>query len=274
MKSLIPFTDARRERLAKLGLRKRLGGHEALLQIEYEDGTEIFKPADWSADEGCWVSVDDERFYVAGEGRSSGALWGTPVVHVHAAEAGVISAEATLVANREDEGRWVDEDGRELEVVEWGDDGDPELVEYADGGPDAGAGEASEEIAADGGTTPMRVGEDVSLHFDMEPPAGYDGEVIPRGKAGYYDPYPVSRQDADTAVAIAENAAHDESKLVRYLLMGLGAGAGIVIVLLIIQWLMGQIGGSTAGGGGGGGGGQGEQLAAQAKFTLQAMGAI
>lgn len=273
MKAFIPGTAARRERLAKLGLQKRKGDHEVLLQIEYQDGTEMFKPADWDAQLPAWVSVDGERFYVSGNGRSQGYLWGVPVVHVDAEEAGVVSAEAAKFASREEEGHYVDEDGNELEVVETDEYGDPTHVKLA-GAPDPDAGAGEPELAADGGV--MEVGSEVELHHDLSTPDGYAGEVIERGKAGLYDPYPVSRQEADQAVSIAENAGQDEGKMLRYLLIGAGLGAGLIVGLLILQWLMGQIGGSTGGGGGGGGGsgGQGEQLAAQAKFTLQAMGAI
>jgi hypothetical protein len=267
MKAYIPGTKERRERLARLGLSKRLGDHETLVQIEYEDGTEVFKPADWDAEIGAWITEDDQRFYVKGEGRSQGFLWGVPVVHAEANEAGVVSAEAAKFAAREESNEYVDEDGHELEVEQVDDEGNVTHVSYAN--PDEAGDEA---VAADGGV--MEVGSEIDLNYDFGAPEGGDGEVLDRRKVGLFDPFPVSRQEADQAVSIAENVNRDESKIAKYILIGLAAGVGIILLIWVLNWLMGTIGGSAGGGGGGGGGGGSEQLAAHAKFALQAAGVI
>lgn len=222
LKAYVPFTDARRRRLYSKALHNMKGDAEVLLQIEYPDGTEQFKPANWNANINAWQTEDDERWYSKGRGGEPGNLLGCPIVHVDSQNAGVVSREAAKAARREELGHYVDEDGRPIEVVERDEHGGPQTVRYVD--QDGG-----ESIAADGG--------DVELHYDFG-----QGEVIDRRLAGYFDPFPVSRQEADQAVAYAESSALDQGEILKMLLIGVGLGAGLIIAFIVILWLMGQIG--------------------------------
>lgn len=233
MKEYIPFTQARRNRLFALGLQKQLGNHEVLLQIEYPDGQEQFKPASYNPDMNCWETDDGQRYYSKGYGGDPGSLMGVPVVHVDSINAGVVSKEASKVANREDNYDYVDSEGRPIEVVSTDDDGTPLEVTYADESD-------GEPIAADGG--------EIDLHYDLTAPEGYTGEVIDRRKAGLFDPFPVSRQEADQAIEHAQAAAADAGEQMKTLLVGIAVGAGLIIAMLIIMWLLGQIGDDGGGG--------------------------
>lgn len=235
IKSYIPFTQARRQRLFAMSLQRQKGKHEVLLQIEYPDGTEQHKPANWNSKINAWETPDGQRWYSKGQGKADGNLNGVPIVHVDALNAGVISVEAAKIADREHNYQFCDADGRALEVVETDEDGAPVTVRYAD--EDGG-----EPMAADGG--------EIDLHYDLSPPDGFDGEVIDRQMAGYYDPYPVSRQEADQAVEHAQAATADQAGFLRALLIGFGLGLGSILLFVVLLWLMGQIGGGDGGGGG------------------------
>lgn len=234
IKSHIPFTQARRQRLFAMSLQKQRGKHEVLLQIEYPDGTEQHKPADWNSDVNCWETPDGQRWFSKGKGKADGVLNGVPIVHVDALNAGVISAEAAKIADREHSYDFVDEDGRELEVVETDEDGAPVEVRYADD-------EDGEPMAADGG--------EIDLHYDLGAPEGYAGEVIDRQLAGYYDPFPVSRQEADQAVEHAQAATSDQEGFIKTFLLGFALCLGTIVLLGILVWLMGEVGGGDGGSG-------------------------
>lgn len=228
----IPYTEARRNRLFGLSLMRHVGKHEALLQVEWPDGTESFQPADWNPETSAWETPSGQRWYKKGLGGEPHTLMGVPIVHVDADNAGVVSAQAAKAANREARYGYVDADGRELEVLETNADGEPVEVAYVDSG---------ERVAADGGQ--------IELCYDMGSPPGYDGEVIDRRVAGLFDPFPVSRVDADQAVEHAINASQDPRGELRLVLIGIGIGLGIPVLLMILNWLMATIGGGNGGGG-------------------------
>lgn len=233
VKQYIPFTTARRERLYTLGLHKRLGDCEVLLQIEYPDGTEQLKPANWNSAINAWQTKDDQRFYSKGKGGNPSILNGVPIVHVDSLNAGVPSREAAKVADREDNLDYVDKDGRPLKVIETDEHGDPAKVEYTDE-------EDAEPVAADGG--------EVELHYDLSAPEGYDGEVLDRRKAGLFDPFPVSRQEADQAVEHVRTSVHDTESAIKYVAAGALGLLGIGMLVYFFIWLLGQIGGGDGGG--------------------------
>lgn len=233
LKAYIPGTQARRDRLYSLSLQKRLGKHEVLLQLEWPDGTESFRPANWDPEISAWVTDNGMRFYSVGRGGNANSMLGVPIVHVDAENAGVVSADAAKAARREDELEYVDADGRPLEVTQTDDEGEPLKVKYADE-PN------SEPIAADGG--------EIELHYDFGAPNGMDGEVIDRRLAGQYDPFPVSRKEADQAVEHAISAVQDQQQNIKLILIGVAIGVGIPILLIILVWLLGQIGGGGGGG--------------------------
>ncbi|MCU4926919.1 hypothetical protein OB905_13170 [Halobacteria archaeon AArc-dxtr1] len=237
MKEYIPFTQARRQRLYAESLHRQRGNHEVLLQIEYPDGTEQMKPADWDSTESCWKTPDEQRFYSKGFGGDPGILNGVPIVHVDASNAGVVSREAAKAAAREDDYDYVDSDGNALEVVETDEDGAPIKVTYSD--------DVDSSVASDGGAMDI---DDVDLAYDLSAPEEYDGEIIKRRLAGYYDPYPVSRQEADQAVEHAKSAAADAAGTLKTFLIGFGVAFAAILLFIVLMWLLGQIGGGEEGG--------------------------
>lgn len=233
LKAYIPGTAARRDRLYGMALQKRLGGAEVLMQVEWPDGTESLKPANYDADIGAWVTEDGMRWFSKGKGGNANNLMGVPIIHVDAENAGVVSAEAAKFAQREEDLDYVDEDGNQLEVVSTDEEGEPKTVSYPDS-------DSEQRIAADGG--------EIELHYKMGRD-GYDGEVINRRKAGLYDPFPVSRKEADQAIEHAIGVGRETGQRIKDLLIGVAVGVGIPILLIILVWLLGQIGGGGGGGG-------------------------
>ena len=229
IKQYIPTTKARQERLFAMGLQKQLGSHEALLQVEWPDGSETFQPADWHKETSSWLTPGGARWYKKGRGGESHNLLGVPVVHVSAENAGVVSAQSAKIAAREENLEYCDADGRPLEVVETDATGEPAKVEYADSGEPY-------QVAADGG--------EIDLYYDL---SVVGGEVINRSEAGLYDPFPVSRQEADQAVEFAKTAANDleRSAAIKYIAVGFG----LAMLMLGFMWLLGQIGGGGGDGG-------------------------
>jgi hypothetical protein len=237
MKQYIPFTQARRNRMFALGLQKQLGAHEVLLQVEWPDGSETFKAASWDSEISAWVTDDGKRWYSKGKGGDARTLLGVPVVHVTGENAGVVSQTAAKAAMREEHNEFVDEDGNDLDVTQTNDEGEPVRVKEN--------GDGADEVAADGG--------EVDLHYDMSPPDDAEGnttvgEVIDRSLAGLYDPFPVSRRDADQAVENAINAGKDSREDIKKVLIGVGIGLGIPTFLFVLVWLLGQLGGDGGGG--------------------------
>lgn len=228
MKQFIPFTEERRNRLYGMSLQKKLGDSEVLMQIEWPDGTITYEPANWQPETSCWITQRNKRFYQKGKGRTTYSLMGVPVVPVAGENAGVVAAEAALVASQELEDEYVDANGRPLEVVETDSNGDPRYMVYAD-----------TPAASDGGA--MEVGKDITLHYKV------DGRTISRTDAGLIDPFPVSRQEADQAIEHAIAATTDTAESMKMFFYGLGAGLGIILLFIFFIWLLGQIGGGDGG---------------------------
>jgi hypothetical protein len=101
MKSYIPFTAARRQRLLAECLHKRAAGHAGLAFVEWEDGSKTIEAVDWDNDNSALVDQKGNRWFVRGLGGDPKDLVGVPVWDVYAGNAGVISTEASLLADAE-----------------------------------------------------------------------------------------------------------------------------------------------------------------------------
>jgi len=104
MKAYIPFTEARRERLFVTILRKWVGDKDGLANVEWPDGTKSLEPVEVDTDNSALVDENDNRWFFRGLGGESCNWNGVPVWDVYAGNAGVISTEATLIADAEEYG--------------------------------------------------------------------------------------------------------------------------------------------------------------------------
>lgn len=102
MKSYIPFTEARRSRLFTMILHKWVGDKDGLAQVEWPDGTKSLEPVDVDTDNSALVDENDNRWFFRGLGGDACEWQGIPVWDVYAGNAGVISTEATLIADAEE----------------------------------------------------------------------------------------------------------------------------------------------------------------------------
>ena len=104
MKSYIPFTAARRERLFLTILNKWVGDKDGLANVEWPDGTKSLEPVEVDTDNSALVDENDNRWFFRGLGGESCNWNGIPVWDVYAGNAGVISTEAVLIADAEEYG--------------------------------------------------------------------------------------------------------------------------------------------------------------------------
>jgi hypothetical protein len=104
MKSYIPFTAARRERLFLTILNKWVGDKDGLANVEWPDGTKSLEPVEVDTDNSALVDENDNRWFFRGLGGESCNWNGIPVWDVYAGNAGVISTEAALIADAEEYG--------------------------------------------------------------------------------------------------------------------------------------------------------------------------
>lgn len=229
MKSLIPFTQARRERLFQQGLRRLQGNAHALAQIHRTDGTISYEPVDWVEEEQCWETTNGEerRYYTRGAGGKPADYQGQQIVTVYSPNAGVMSEEWSVTATALENGdvRYVDDGGHELtKISEETVDGEEVLVgEYP--GTDGTQG----------------VVEDVLLDL----PDDYDGYAFSLRSASEYDPAPVDEEDARQAVENARLSEKAGANGAKQLMIGVAIGFGLFAAVIILFWLLGQIGGGS-----------------------------
>jgi len=100
-------------------------------------------------------------------------------------------------------------------------------------------------VIEDGQPTP----DGDSAVYDLRPPDGYDGVAIDPRQPDEFDPNPVTRADAKGAVEWARHAETDGNDTWMYgFLVGVGVTLFVVIVMYVLPWLLGQIGGGGGGG--------------------------
>lgn len=220
----IPFTQARRQRLMKESWQAYAAGHDGLAMVEWPDGSKSPKPVEWDDELNALVTDDGKRFFVRGRGGEPRQLFGIPVWDVNAENLGVVSTEAALLSDRE-----------HYDEVQEGTAAEIDLESNGSGG----------ELATDGGQA------DVSgAVYNLNPPREFDGEAFSVSLPADYAPFPASQTDAEQAVTQAEQAQNDDSTNLTWLLIGAGLALGSVLLYLVIQFLMAEVGG------GGGNGGQ------------------
>ena len=113
IKTFIPGTQARRDRLFSEILAKEVDDKDGLAFVEWEDGSTTMKPVVWNSDLSCIMDEDGNMWFARGLGAEPTNFNGIPVWHVFAGNAGIISTEASLIADQERHGRPEDGEGDE-----------------------------------------------------------------------------------------------------------------------------------------------------------------
>ena len=253
IKTFIPGTQARRDRLFSEILAKEVDDKDGLAFVEWEDGSTTMKPVVWNSDLSCIMDEDGNMWFARGLGAEPTNFNGIPVWHVFAGNAGIISTEASLIADQErhgdvidvGEGDTVPNDLIELGIKE--ELGDPSANGEGDLEPSAAAGNGQQTARADGGHV---INEDVDgAIYDLRPPKGYDGVAISIREPDNYDPYPVTRQDAKAAAEWFEQAGSQATDVwMKGFIVGLVVFGLIWTLMTVIPWLLGQVGGAGGGG--------------------------
>jgi hypothetical protein len=195
--------------------------------------------------------------------RRRGKDWnGIPVWFVYAGNAGVISTEASLIADAERFGDVVD--------VGAGDEVPDELFELGvedpnggrshedqsdSGGTDPGSGaQASPTPRTDGGVPDV---EDDAAIYDLRPPEQSDGVAIDVRDPDDFDPFPVTRSDAKAAAEWFEQSADDGTDTwMKGFLVGIVVSVVLAAIFMGGPWILTEVvGGGGSGGGGTDGGG-------------------
>lgn len=258
VKQFIPGTEARRNRLFSQILAKKAGDHDGLAFVEWEDGSKTIEPVRWDSDNSAIVDDKGNRWFARGLGAEPKRLAGIPVWNVYAGNAGIISTEASLIADaeRHQDNVYDVGAGEELpdDVVAEGIE-DPnggktpaDVMQGPQGPQTPGEAEADAgDVATDGGVAADAEG----AVYDLRPPDGYDGVAVSVRDPDYFDPNPVTRSDAKAAVEWAERAG-EASRNERLIWLAIGAGlvGAMWLLMTFVPWLLGQIGGATSPAGG------------------------
>jgi len=260
VREYIPYTQARRDRLFQTALVREVGDASGLAIVEWEDGSVTLKPVTFESAISALIDEDGNMWFARGLGSKPKDFNGIPVWYVYAGNAGIVSTEASLIADAERHGDVVDVGDGEVmpdELFELG-------LEDPNGGrlhgeeqapvegpqqpvtPTApGNGETPGPARADGGA--IDVGENAAV-YDLRPPQGYDGVAFSVRDPDYYDPFPVTREDAKAAAEWFERAVDDGTDTwMKGFVVGLLVFAGIWLIFTVIPWLLAQIGGGGSG---------------------------
>jgi len=261
VKSFLPFTTAKSRKHHLKYLRKKLGGHDVLMMVEWADGKLTELPADLHPERDGWYEATNGLMFApAGEGVDPVDYHGVPVIRTYAAIACPISTTAAIQAELEENGEF---------KLEHNDKGQPEkLVKYKPA-PDA---DSDEGLTNGHGPTPedaddadgdlgkaMSDGGAVELdkEYDLRPPSGAVGWSFGTDEVAQRAPNAVSSNMLKRAYDYGFEEAMGDGGRIRTLLMGMGIMLGIVLLLGILGAVFLNL---TSGGGGGGGGGGGQTL--------------
>lgn len=272
IKAYIPGTQARRERLFGASLANMASGHDGVLEIEWDDRTKSLKPVTFDPEQHKLVAEDGFEAKLKGLGSEPKRIAGVPMWNVSAANYGVISTQAALIADRErrGEGRYEGHSALRFLLEQY----IRELKDFAT--IDASDAKSEQAVATDGGAAAMSAGEaaqslaqqrsdpiydtladwlaqapsDLTV-YDLNPPEDYDGEVFSVKDPDDFDPYPVTREDTARAVDWAKQSATGDdqwwSGFVTALVVA-GAMYGLFrIVPAVIAWILGALGGGGGG---------------------------
>lgn len=238
LREFIPGTQARRDRLFAQILEKQSA--DLLIELEFRDGSVQLVPGVWNDDYDRYETPSGRPVVTKGEGQVQ-RIAGVEMIRAYAPSYARVSTEAAVMGTALDSGDFdpLDPSGEEIDVPR-------DQVDLTDDDPlgDIDPGDLPDDVAADGGTP-----EVANVRTDI-PGAAYQFEL---DKALKYDPYPVSSNEAATAVDIAEKAGEEEDDRLKIAAIGAGVGAGIVLLALFVFWLLGQLGGGGGQAGGGGG---------------------
>jgi hypothetical protein len=244
----IPGTQSRADRLLRASLARRASKGDVLLWIEYPDGDVKLKPAVWNSEISCWESAGGQRWFPRGKGGDPKRVGSTPVVQVHASDAGVISTESTLIGGAVEQGLVApvdkygnllnrqahDRRGRDPDAIQ--DLVDEELDDERAASAEVKEPVDAKQAATDGGGQ-RAVADYVPL---------YDGIEFALSDAVEYDPFPVREDDARQAAEWYEIAGRDDKSLLKYVGMGAVGAFLLVLGLLGFIWLLGEVGGGDS----------------------------
>lgn len=268
VKAYVPFTAERRKRKLQKSLRKVASGSDALAQMEWSDGNVTLHHAYWNQDINGWELDNGKRIFPRGKGGDPKRLFGVPVIQCHSEETGPVSTEAALIAGSLEQGEVmpVDQEGRPLEQPRHspevdGSPGQPsqqpetetdpldgQTLSETDGAStlndlfgESGDGD-DDDMAADGG----RAVADFAPDFPS-PGLTWDGVEYSLADAVLYDPFPVREDDARQAAEWAELSGRDPGEKLKYAAYGALGLLGVITFLILVIWLLGQIGGGDTG---------------------------
>lgn len=255
MREYIPGTQARRDRLFQQILAKEVGNADGLAFVEWEDGSVTLRPVIWESDISALIDPESEDMWFArGRGGDPKDFQGLQVWYVYAGNAGVISTEACLLADKERYDDVVDVgDGDEMpdELFELGlqDPNGGRTHEQLDGSvamdePGPAPAQAGQRVEADGGAAVPAQG----AVYDLRPPEGYDGVAIDIRDPDDFDPWPVTREDAKAAAEWYERSADNTTDTwMKGFIVGIGVTVVLAAIFLGGPWLAGVLTGSGAG---------------------------
>jgi hypothetical protein len=260
LKDKIPGTQARRDRLFQTILAKEVGDHDGLALVEWEDGSVTLKPVIWESDLSAIIDPETrDMWFARGRGGQPKNFSGLDLWYVYAGNAGIISTEASLIADQERHddvidvgaGDEVPDEVFELGIHDPNNDrihGEQDEVDGSVSMEDTdpltpSAGDPSRARADGGGVIDI---SDEAAVYDLRPPEGYDGVAIDIRDPDDFDPWPVTREDAKAAAEHFERSVDDGTDTwMKGFLVGLLVALGIWLLMTIVPWLLGQIGGGS-----------------------------
>jgi len=261
LQSKIPYTQARRDRLFQEILAKEVGDGDGLALVEWEDGSVTLRPVQWESDLSALIDPESgDMWFARGRGSKPKDMSGIPVWYVYAGNAGVISTEASLIADQERHGDVVDVGEGEAmpdELFEMGledpnggrfhaDEADGSVSMDEQPGPIAPGTNGQSRAVGDGGT--VDVGSEAAV-YDLRPPEGFDGVAIDVRDPDDFDPWPVTREDAKAAAEWFERSVDDGTDTwMKGFLVGILVTVILAAIFLGGPWLATQLASGSGGG--------------------------
>ena len=224
-----------------IGLRKLAGKGDGVVLLEWQDGTVTPETLSWNSEVDAWeIPRLDKRIFPRGKGGDPKRLMGADVVYAYADVPAPVSTETAILGRALNEEQTVETDanGQPTEPVASDEPGE-DVADPSDPG-----------AVADGGQAVKFSSNNPAVNETPNYPVKgltWDAIEISLRDAVEYDPYPADESDARKAAEWAELSARDQGKMLRYLAYGFGAAAGFVVLLMVVIWLLGQIGDGSTG---------------------------
>lgn len=228
IKSIFPWTLEYSRRHHQKYLRKRLGEHDHIAQVEWADGTITDLPVDYRPEDNKLVADNGLQFSVKGRAGNALSYHGVPVIRTHALIPCPFDATSCIHAELDEESEYT-------------------VYTYEDGGPTVERNAATtSEVATDGGVNsdgddapgpafeqPLNgFGKDRVYH--MRPPDGCVGWAFSLQSMAERAVNSISGSDLKDSEERGKQSQRNSQEWLRALVIGAGGVLGVIFLIAVL----------------------------------------